>query len=239
MEEIINFDFLKNPLKDSCDVKKTFGDIAKKLFQEYCINCNGTEYYFAEIEFYYYEKGRKDGKCEEEWNSVTYARDGYSAGDLFYHLSGIDICFESHFNSKEDIYSAETTKTTTNTARYGGILIRSVTNVNDGTLIAGPLNCKDELLNACKGSCMPKLEKLNLSDQEKRKNIVPKPSKRFLGKDLQPKENSLKYDLCFRDGSINEWRTTKIKYIKSGKGIDDIIKKEHPKYNRFNQNENK
>ena len=227
-----NFDFLMNPLHDSSDVQKTFGDIAQRLFDEYCINCNGTEYYFAEIEFYYYEKG----KWEEEWNSVTYARDGYSAGDLFYHLSGIDICFESHFNSKEDI-SADITKTTTNKARYGGILIRSVTKVNDDSLIAGPLNCKNELLNACKGSCMPKLEKL--SQQKKRKIIVLNPSKRFLGKELQPKENSLKYDFCFSDGNINEWRNTKIKYIKSGKGIDDIIKKEYPKYNRFNQNENK
>lgn len=227
-----NFDFLKNPLQDSSDVQKTFGDIAQRLFEEYCINCNGTEFYFAEIEFYYYEKG----KWEEEWNSVTYARDGYSAGDLFYHLSGIDICFESRFNSKEDI-STEITKTTTNKARYGGILIRSVTKVNDDSLIAGPLNCKNELLNACKGGCMPKLEKL--SQQEKRKIIVLNPSKRFLGEELQPKENSLKYDLCFSDGNINEWRNTKIKYIKSGRGIDDIIKKEYPKYNRFNQNENK
>ena len=232
MEEKI--DFLENPLKDS-NVKDAFGSIAEKLFKEYCIDCNGIKYYFAEIEFYYYEKGGKDGKWEEEWNSVTYARDGYSAGDLFYHLSGIDICFESLFNSKEDIYSAETTKTTTNAARYGGILLRSVTKVNDGSLIAGPLKCKDELLNACKGGCMPKLEKLNLNQQEKRKNIVLKPSKRFLGKELQPKENSLKFDLCFSDDTISEWRNTKIKYIKSRKGIDDIIKKEYPKYNRFNK----
>jgi hypothetical protein len=162
MEEIINFDFLKNPLKDSCDVKKTFGDIAKKLFQEYCINCNGTEYYFAEIEFYYYEQG----KWDKNWNDVTYERNA-NAGDLFYHLSGVDICF----------LSALTKEKGKKIGGGGGILIRSIWDgKNKESLIVGPLTCVNEMLNACKGGRMPELKHV-----EKR-ICKPKETYRYLGK---------------------------------------------------------
>ena len=209
------------------NVQATFQTIASNLFNNFYIKCGEKTFYFAEIEFYYYEKGN----LEEEWNKVTYARDGCSAGKLFYHLSGIDICFESHFNSKEDIYTSNITRTSTSNAQYGGILIRSIIRMDDGILIAGPLNCKDELLNSCSSS-MPQLKEL---EENNKREIEPKPVKRLLGKQLQPQENSLKYNLCYYDENIKEWRNTKIKYIKNGKGIDDTIKKEYPKYNRFNK----
>lgn len=36
----------------------------------------------------------------------------YQGGQLFYHLSGIDICFDSHYKNNE--------------AKFGGILIRAI-----------------------------------------------------------------------------------------------------------------
>ena len=63
MEDLIQsltnpFDGLEeNDLKGFQDKCKT---IANEMFRNYCINCNGKEYYFAEIEFYYYETGRWD-----------------------------------------------------------------------------------------------------------------------------------------------------------------------------------
>lgn len=193
MEKLI--EKLKNPFDGL--TKKEFRDkcfkIANILFCDYCINCNGNEFYFAEIEFYYYEKG----KWEEEWNKVTYARKGLVAGDLFYHLSGIDICFDSHYDETS--------------ARFGGILIRAIKK-EDNTIVAGPYTCKDELLNACKGCCMPRLSK-----QMKIKKLKPivLPTIRSLGeKDVKEKKIDGNYELCFYDGNIKkeDWNPKKLRY---------------------------
>ena len=193
-----NFDFLKNLFKDSSDVQKTFGDIAKKLFNEYCIDCNGLEYYFAEIEFYYYEKD----KWENEWNKVTYARDDYEAGTLFYHLSGVDICFDSKYDEN----------------RFGGILVRSLKNAEK--LITGPLNCKDELLNACKGKCMPILKEL-----ETHYEINPISTKRLLGKTAMLDNIDGDYNLCFYNENITDWNTERICYDKKNGKAKKVPKK--------------
>lgn len=192
IEQLKNpFDGLtKDEFQGKCD------KIANTLFSDYCINCNGKEFYFAEIEFYYYEKG----KWEEEWNKVTYARNGFAAGDLFYHLSGIDICLESHYDETS--------------ARFGGILIRAIKK-EDNTIVAGPYICKDELLNACKGCCMPRL-----SRQMKAKHIKPNvlTAIRSLGdKDMKEKNIDKNYKLCFYDGNIKreEWNPQKSRYSTS------------------------
>lgn len=161
--------------------------IAKELFCNWCINCNGKEYYFAEIEFYYYDSNRYlKNKKQFRWQKVTYARDGYKAGNLLYHLSGIDVCFESNYNDQE--------------AKFGGILIRAIKEVNDknGTIIAGPLICKDEILNACKSGKMPEF-----CEVTQKRNLTPKATYRALGKDDIDMENDR---LCFYDpNKENNW----------------------------------
>lgn len=189
--------------------------IAKELFCNWCINCNGKEYYLAEIEFYYYDsRYYKQNKKQFKWQKVTYARDGYKAGNLFYHLSGIDICFESNYNDQE--------------AKFGGILIRAIKEVNDknGTIIAGPLVCKDEILNACKGGDMPLL-----CEATKKRNLTPKATYRALGNDDIDKDND---KLCFFDSNKdNNWNPTINKYDKE----NGIIKPSRRSYktDRFNQ----
>ncbi|MBQ4407711.1 MAG: hypothetical protein II852_11985 [Bacteroidales bacterium] len=146
-------------------------EIANDLFNNYCIKCNEKEFYFAEIEFYYWQKG----EWNEKWNKVTYARDGYEAGDLFFHLSGIDICFKSSYAD----------------AKFGGILIRSIID-NDNNVVSGPLNCKDVILNVCRGGCMPKLSKT-----ENRGNITPKETYRSLGATDMKDNIDGTLNLCF------------------------------------------
>ena len=78
-----NFDFLKNPFEELTNEKKNefqnkCSEIAENLFNNFCIQCGEKKFYFAEIEFYYYEKS----KWENEWNKVTYARDGYDGQRL-------------------------------------------------------------------------------------------------------------------------------------------------------------
>ena len=196
MENLI--EKLKNPFgeftqKSEEKFQKRCFDIAEELFNNYCIQCNKTEYYFAEIEFYYYEKV----KWEEEWNKVTYARNGFAAGDLFYHLSGIDICFDSHYDETS--------------ARFGGILIRAIKK-EDNTIVAGPYTCKDELLNACKGCSMPRLSK-QMKVKQLKPNVLS--TIRSLGdKDMKEKKIDGNYELCFYDGNINreEWNPRKSRF---------------------------
>lgn len=128
------------------DVKNRFKKIAKTLFENYCLKSGNKTFRFAEIEFYYYKKD----KWDEEWNKVTYPRNK-NAGELFFHYSGADICFQCHFddNGKDD-----------NIVEYGGILIRSVIE-EDGDILklhAGPQYCANLILNSC-NNIFPELER--------------------------------------------------------------------------------
>lgn len=174
------------------DFQKECEKIAQLLFSKYCINCNGTEYYFAEIEFYYWKFDWK----EKEWTKVTYARNS-KAGDLFFHLSGIDICFES--NCMED------------KPKFGGILIRAVMNENN-KITAGPLNCKDEILNECQGKEMPMLKLI----KKRERNPIVKQTNRLLGKNDMQKNIDENENLCFYDSniSIEDWNPYKEKFDK-------------------------
>ncbi|MBO4663700.1 MAG: hypothetical protein J5663_04725 [Bacteroidaceae bacterium] len=186
--------------------QKKCEEIADELFKNYCINCNDRKFYFAEIEFYYYEEGVWD----DDWNKVTYARDGYKAGDLFYHLSGVDVCFESNLKKEKATFSG----------KGGGILIRAMIDSEDENsgLIVGPLTCKDIMLNACKVGEMPKLEWF----ANKRTSKVVS-TYRFLGKsdfdkiepssnEHQNKDGNLK--LAYFDSSIpdKDWNTARSSY---------------------------
>ena len=87
------------------EVQNKFKGIAKKLFDNYGIKCGNKIFRFAEIEFYYYNKKEK---WQDKWNTATYYRDK-NAGELFFHYSGVDICFQSDSENE-----------------FGGILIRSL-----------------------------------------------------------------------------------------------------------------
>ena len=122
-----------------------FDEVAKYLLGNVAIvfgpESDGTKYYLAEIEFYYKNEKAKEivikssednkKKVESSFYSCTYKRIR-EAGLLFWHYSGIDICFSSSDNN------------------YGGVLIRSLIKMVNGSepeLIAGPLRCANELMN--------------------------------------------------------------------------------------------
>ena len=150
MKELLkNLGIELSKIEDVDELSKEFKCIAEKLFTEYEIICGDKHFHFAEIEFYYYRKGRFD----KEWNSITYDRNKKEDGDFMYHNSGVDICFKSQF-SKDN-------------AEFGGILIRSLYTLNknrEKKLFLGPLVCKDEMLNCCK-SYMPKLCKSDINTE--------------------------------------------------------------------------
>lgn len=108
-----------------------FRDLANKIINNYHIKCGNKGFRFAEIEFYYYDKNH----FNEEWCQKTYPRKDKDAGELFFHYSGVDICFDSSFDKDMAI--------------FGGILIRSLYDEERKMYITGPLLCANEMLNAC------------------------------------------------------------------------------------------
>lgn len=208
------FDFLKNPFDgvgNVDDFQKECKTIAKKLFNYYGIKCGTKTFRFAEIEFYYYEKG----KWEEDWNKVTYARDGYNGGDLFFHLSGVDICFDSSCKGGQ--------------GKFGGILVRSIVDESNN-LTTGPLNTLSCILNKSKGYSMPSLVPLEEKDF---RCITPKEAHRALGKKDMDKFEKNNKELCFYDETILERKTIKKRYIKNPKGVNDVFGEVSLPYNRF------
>ena len=176
----------KDKLQNKCD------EIAKDLLNNYCIKCKEKVFYFAEIEFYYWQKNEWD----EKWNQVTYARDSYEAGDLFFHLSGIDICFKSSYAD----------------AKFGGILIRSIMD-ECGKVVAGPWNSMMAILNACKGGSMP-----HLFGATKRQHTPTVMSTyRQLGEVDMIEEEKNPLHLCFYDVAIpkDNWNFEKKSFNKT------------------------
>lgn len=130
METLLNIDSLlgKNILK-----KKELKELADKLMKGYCIYNGQYQYRPIEIEFYIYDKN-------DHPDRHVYPRDNKSAGELFFHYSGMDICFKSSFKD----------------GRFGGILIRALERNEDKQLFGGPLVCVNEVLNNAIIKCVVK-----------------------------------------------------------------------------------
>ena len=92
------------------DFQMHFDEMAKYFLGNVAIvigdsNFKQIKYYLEEIEFYYNNLPQKDldsakNKSEKEKNfinhfSCTYKRNK-NAGQLFWHYSGVDICFQSY-----------------------------------------------------------------------------------------------------------------------------------------------
>lgn len=129
--------------------------LAEKIMNEICIFNGKYTYHPIEIEFYIY-----DSKNHADIH--VYPREA-KVGDLFFHLSGMDICFESSLEEKEG------------RTRFGGILIRALER-EDGKQFGGPLTCKNEVLNtASSEKCIAKIHTISpvreVGEPTKRKGI--------------------------------------------------------------------
>ena len=208
MEDII--EKLKNPFDNlKANDEKGFiqkcHELAEELLNNYCIQCGNKRYYFAEIEFYYYEKDRWD----KEWNEKTYPRTDKDAGSFFFHYSGFDICFESKFDK----------------GKFGGILIRSIRD-EVGKFITGPSVCSLEILNVCyKQKEWPKL----VPSSNEGCILCENPIKRYGIED----KALCYYDERLKDNLKNEFGNAAWDYSKVKDGVLKGPKKLIRYYHRF------
>ena len=102
-------------------------ELASCIMNNYCIYNGSYHYRPIEIEFYVYKHG-------EHEDCHVYPRIK-KAKDIFFHYSGMDICFN----------------TSENKDCFGGILIRALEREEDKQFIGGPLVCVNEVLNTATG----------------------------------------------------------------------------------------
>ena len=114
-----------------------FEMIAKQLFENYAIKTDWNQYRLTEIEFYYHHEeyhpditayGYKVKNKKYSDRIIRYKEAQCKTLTWFFHYSGIDIVIG-------------------NESTPGGILIRSIENIETGERISGPLVVKLELMN--------------------------------------------------------------------------------------------
>ena len=119
----------------SLDVQKTFKEISKELFKNYHILRGTQEYYFINIEFYFFNKNHLD--------LITYPRQT-KEGLWFFHQSGVDLTFRSDYST----YNGNQLAIDTNKDFYfGGILVREIMKKNSDEVFDGPFKCEWELFD--------------------------------------------------------------------------------------------
>ena len=215
---------LINPLSslksgDIKEIENKFGEIAKRLICKYCIKTDTEIFRFAELEFYYYKKDVWD----QEWNGVTYPRNK-NIGELFFHYSGVDICFQTHLDDEEGY------------VEFGGILIRSLFVLDENRklqhLHAGPLYCANLMLNSCDNT----LPQLDIAEEI---NCEIKPAVRFgIEKAEREREEKADFKLCFYIDSINDyqlnWKEASKRSVWNVKEGKFVVSKRNYARERFN-----
>ena len=106
------------------ETEDEFEKIAQVLFDSYVIKTHNANYRLVEIEFYWNSKNHKDNS--------TYKRNHVDpeTGDWFFHYSGVDIALKNE-----------------ETGGYGGILIRSIYDIDKKMLTKGPMVCVMKLFS--------------------------------------------------------------------------------------------
>ena len=132
--------YFQNAKIYSENASKLFSSIAKLLLNKCVVRVGKKNYRLLEIEFYLYSSTHPD--------MITYPRTAEKGGNWFFHQSGVDISFNSYCKpaSEDGKYCLNSDN------RFGGILIRSMVEVDDkmnylpkSKPIHGPMKCMDVL----------------------------------------------------------------------------------------------
>lgn len=137
-----NYEVLKGYFQDKKIDSALFDEIADFLLNKCIIRVGDKNYRLLEIEFYLCSSSHQD--------LITYPRNDEKGGNWFFHQSGVDICFKSSCMpaSEDGKYCLS------NDNRFGGILIRSMIEIDDKMNylpksepkpIHGPMKCMDAL----------------------------------------------------------------------------------------------
>ncbi|KZT29538.1 hypothetical protein NEOLEDRAFT_1154003 [Neolentinus lepideus HHB14362 ss-1] len=173
-------------LTSEVDISARFRDIAKALLLEYriCLRCGevATEFDVLELEFYLYKPGchedpfthgADEQKHSGNWyfhkvprrsplppkpTASTSAAGGYRGGTR----KGLDLTFGTPRPVRSPYFSADSSSrlsSPTEADIVGGILLRTIQRVSDGTVVSGPSLLVDEILRLSEASSIASLVK--------------------------------------------------------------------------------
>lgn len=192
-------------IKKEEDVASQFKEIAEMLFQDFHIEKEGVRYDFLEVEFYFYNEKHPD--------VITYPRNT-KAGEWFFHMSGVDISFQSEKKEREGKEVA---------VFGGGILVRSILKKKE-QVIAGPYKCMDELFDKF-DAFSTKLENFPILKPNEKQEIKIKSCVRWIPpftgnfdevkKERREKELSEKYKKEFDSAKFEELINEKYRYYRA------------------------
>lgn len=125
---------LWDKLQTDCS-QEAFNALALQLFSHYVIKRGDVEFFFLEIELYYFGHNHQDWRDAEEKAPFVYERYCEHTGTFFLHQSGVDICFAGKVTADGKGSCG------------GGILIRSLLRKEGDkeSVITGPWDCADAL----------------------------------------------------------------------------------------------
>lgn len=133
------FKTIESVTSDNAETK--FCNIANSLLNNFYLKRGDVEFYFLEIEFYYYSENHQDTVTETKNGTKTtkpfvYPRMCCKNGQFLLHASGVDICFKGKLDKDGK-------------GEGGGILIRSLLMKKDNKeyLVGGPWNCYSTLFS--------------------------------------------------------------------------------------------
>lgn len=126
-------------LYENDKIEDDFMAIAKLLLNGCIIKVKSKRYRMLEIEFYLFGRKHQD--------IIAYPRTDMEGGEWFFHPSGVDLCFKSHCEIKDDHFVIDIDRN-----KFGGILIRSIEEVDCHMNpiekpIFGPWNSMDVLFH--------------------------------------------------------------------------------------------
>lgn len=128
----------KQDVYDLDDVNEKFKEIADFLMNKCVVKVGTRKFRMGEIEFYLFSEKHND--------IIAYPRTNMDGGEWFFHASGVDICFNSQCKQDSDgIFKLDEKKD-----KFGGILIRSIVELDDhlkpiGKAVVGPIKSMDVL----------------------------------------------------------------------------------------------
>lgn len=140
---MMTIDELRSKLAAPCDLLvdpvNKFKELAFALLNDFQIQKGDNRYWMTEIEFYIYTDSHRD--------IITYPRN-CEAGMWFFHASGVDITFKSEVTLEVHPRKKIMMPFLDNSAKFGGILIRSIEPaIGTGKMAEGPMKVCDELFD--------------------------------------------------------------------------------------------
>ena len=120
------------------DIEERFEKIAKMLFESVAIQKGEKKYLFKEIEFYFYNKNRRD--------IITHPRVSKSLCWYVNDFGGIDLNFASSIKRENRVNSKGKNiekYVLDDSAYFGGILIRQLISEDGSAILSGPIACAE------------------------------------------------------------------------------------------------